>query len=180
MEESCKWIDRADRQQLKTKRVYNAKAIDAIRDYLVEKGETISVAESVTSGHLQAALSSGEFAAKFFQGGLTAYNAGQKTKHLNIEPIYAEKVNCVAKKVAATMAIEVSKSFISDYGIGITGYATIVPECEEEGLFAWFALSYKNEVVLTKKIATEKPGIDAQVNYTEQVVEHVCNYLTKK
>jgi PncC family amidohydrolase len=160
--------------------LYNEKTIDAIRDLLVNAGETIAVAESVTSGHLQAALSSGEFASKYFQGGLTAYNAGQKTRHLNIEPIYANKVNCVADKVASAMAIEVSKLFISDYGIGITGYATIVPECETEGLFAWFAIAYKGEVVSIKKISTAKPGIDAQINYTEQVIEQLHKFVSTK
>jgi PncC family amidohydrolase len=85
--------------------VYNQSTIDAIRNYLVGAEETIAVAESVTSGHLQAALSSGEEASKYFQGGLTAYNAGQKARHLNIEPIYADKVNCVADKIASAMAI---------------------------------------------------------------------------
>jgi PncC family amidohydrolase len=160
--------------------VYNPTTIDSLRDLLVAKGETIAVAESVTSGHLQAALSSGEEASKYFQGGLTAYNAGQKTRHLNIEPIYASRVNCVADKIASAMAIEVSKLFISDYGIGITGYATIVPECEKEGLFAWFAIAYQKEVVLLKKISTEKPGIDAQINYTEQVIEQLFKFISNK
>ncbi|HEX8332442.1 MAG TPA: nicotinamide-nucleotide amidohydrolase family protein [Segetibacter sp.] len=160
--------------------MYNQTTINAIRDLLVNAGETIAVAESVTSGHLQAALSSGEEASKYFQGGLTAYNAGQKTRHLNIEPIYANKVNCVADKIASAMAIEVSKLFISDYGIGITGYATIVPECEKEGLFAWFAIAYKKEVVLLKKITTAKLGINAQINYTEQVIEQLYDFISKK
>jgi PncC family amidohydrolase len=160
--------------------VYNQSTIDAIRNYLVGAEETIAVAESVTSGHLQAALSSGEEASKYFQGGLTAYNAGQKARHLNIEPIYADKVNCVADKIASAMAIEISKLFISNYGIGITGYATIVPECEQEGLFAWFAVSYNGEVVLLKKISTTKPGIDAQINYTEQVIQQLHQFILDK
>lgn len=159
--------------------VYNQSSIEAIRQHLVKNNETISVAESVTSGHLQAALSSGEEASKFFQGGLTAYNAGQKTRHLNIEPIYAVEVNCVAEKIASKMAKEISKLFLSDYGIGITGYATIVPECEKEGLFAWFAIAYNGEVVLSKKIKASKPGIDAQINYTEQVIEQLHQYMLK-
>ena len=159
--------------------MYNQSSIEAIRNFLVDKNETIAVAESVTSGHLQAALSSGEEASKYFQGGLTAYNAGQKTRHLNIEPIYAVEVNCVAEKIASKMAREISKLFISDYGIGITGYATIVPECEKEGLFAWFAISYKDEIVVSQKIKTQKPGMDAQINYTEQVIEHLHQFMTK-
>src|ERR1700712_5984516 len=129
--------------------IYNEETINAIKDILVDREETLAVAESVTAGHLQAAFSAGIDASKYFQGGITAYNIGQKARHLHIDPILGNKVNCVAVKIAHTMAIEVAKMFSSDYGIGITGYASIVPECEEEGLFAFFSLAYKQEVVLT-------------------------------
>ena len=83
--------------------MYNQSSIEAIRQHLVQTKQTIAVAESVTAGHLQAALSSGEEASHYFQGGITAYNAGQKTRHLNIEPVYAIAVNCVAEKIAARL-----------------------------------------------------------------------------
>lgn len=161
--------------------IYNEDLINSIKDILVGSEETIAVAESVTAGHLQAAFSAGMEASKYFQGGITAYNLGQKARHLHVDPILAGKVNCVAAKIAHTMAIEVSKMFSSDYGIGITGYASIVPECEEEGLFAFFALAYKSEVVLTQKITcNEKRPSDVQVDYTNKVVDKIYSYLKQK
>ena len=50
--------------------MYDEKIIDAIRDHMVKKQQTIAVAESVTSGHLQVALGSALNASKFFQGGM--------------------------------------------------------------------------------------------------------------
>lgn len=158
--------------------IYREEIINAIKDILVDKEETIAVAESVTAGHLQAAFSAGMEASKYFQGGITAYNIGQKARHLHIDPILGNKVNCVAQRIAHTMAIEVSKMFSSDYGIGITGYASIVPECEKEGLFAYFSLSYKEEIVLSGKITSsvDKPS-DVQIDYSKQVIEKFYEYL---
>lgn len=141
--------------------IYSEETINTIRDILVAREETLAVAESVTGGHLQAAFSAGMDASTYFQGGITAYNLGQKARHLHIDPILAEKTNCVAARVADTMAIEVSKMFLCDYGVGITGYASIVPECEADGLFAYFALAYRGNIVIhellrcTKKILTK-------------------------
>jgi PncC family amidohydrolase len=160
--------------------IYNEDEINALKDILISREETIAVAESVTAGHLQAAFSAGIEASKYFQGGITAYNLGQKTRHLHIDPILGGKVNCVAAKIAQTMAVEVSRMFSSDYGIGITGYASIVPECEEEGLFAFFSLSYKRKVVLTKKlISVEKHPYQVQVDYAKKVIEQALEHVKK-
>lgn len=76
------------------------------------------------------------------------------------------------------MAIEVSKMFSSDYGIGITGYASIVPECEKEGLFAFFSISYKQKIVLTGKLtASAAKPFEVQLDYTNQVVQIFYEYL---
>ncbi|HEX8356249.1 MAG TPA: CinA family protein [Segetibacter sp.] len=158
--------------------IYNEEMINAVKDVLIGNEETIAVAESVTAGHLQAAFSAGIDASKYFQGGITAYNIGQKARHLHIDPILGSKVNCVAAKIANTMAIEVSKMFSSDYGIGITGYASIVPECEEEGLFAFFSLAYKNEIVITERLTSaEKHPYEVQVAYAKKVIEKLNEYL---
>lgn len=158
--------------------IYNEDTINAIKDIMVGKEETIAVAESVTAGHLQAAFSAGIEASKYFQGGITAYNLGQKAKHLHIDPILCNKVNCVAQKIADTMAVEVSKMFLSDYGAGITGYASVVPECEEEGIFAFFSLSYKGEVIKNGRITCiQKHPQEVQVDYTKQVIEEFYQVL---
>src|SRR5215210_8871907 len=108
--------------------LYNEQVIENIKDILISEKLTLSVAESVTSGHLQAAFSCAKDASKFFQGGITAYNAGQKCRHLNIEPIAALENNCVTEKVSCEMATQVNQLFISDFGIAVTGYAARMPE----------------------------------------------------
>jgi nicotinamide-nucleotide amidase len=158
--------------------IYNEDAINAIKDILINREETIAVAESVTAGHLQAAFSAGIDASKYFQGGITAYNIGQKSRHLHIDPIFGAKTNCVASKIANTMAVEVSRMFSSNIGIGITGYASIVEECKDEGLFAYFAVSYDHRIVLSDRIVcSEKHPHEVQVDYAKQVIQKVLDYL---
>ena len=160
--------------------LYDEKTIEKIKKALTEKKLTLSVAESVTAGHLQAALSSAVDASKFFQGGITCYNAGQKTKHLNIEPIAALDNDCVTEQVACEMALQVNKMFISDYGIAITGYAAKMPEKGVNKLFAWFAIAHHQKILLSKKISTQKERVEAQVDYCNQVLKEFARLLSRK
>ncbi|MGZ3848987.1 MAG: CinA family protein [Flavisolibacter sp.] len=150
--------------------LYDQDVMNHIKDHLVSHQQTLSVAESVTSGHLQAAFSSAVDASLFFQGGITAYNAGQKCRHLNIEPIAGLTNDCVTEQVACEMAINVNKLFISTYGIATTGYASKMPEKGLNGLYAFFAIAEKGKILLCKRISTDKEGIAAQLDYTLQVL----------
>ncbi len=158
--------------------IYKQELLDSIKDTLVSGHKTIAIAESVTSGNLQAAFSVAMDASKYFQGGITTYNLGQKTRHLNVEPILAQKVNCIEQRISNTMAIEVSKMFLSNYGIGITGYAALVPECEEEGLFAYLSLAHEHQIVLAKRLSSpEKHPYEVQIDYTRQVIQLIHDYI---
>jgi len=161
--------------------LYNDEIIEKIKTILVAEKLTLSVAESVTSGHLQAAFSSAKDASKFFQGGITAYNAGQKCRHLNIEPIAALEDNCVTEKVSCEMAAQVNELFISDFGIAITGYAACMPEQGINNLFAFFAIAKKQEILLCNKITSDKQeGIDTQIDFTNQVIIKFLELLSDK
>ena len=160
--------------------LYDERCLEKIRDWLIANKATISVAESVTSGHLQAVISSAENALQFFQGGITAYNAGQKTRHLMVEPIYALEKDCVSPEVAAQMALGSNLLFISDYGIGITGYATPQPKEGVTSLFAYVAIARGREVIRSEKMKTaEKDPVKVQVDYTNQVLRILLEELTK-
>ena len=135
--------------------IFNRATIQRIRNGLIARHETIAVAESVTSGLLQLALSTAENAVDFYQGGLTAYNIGQKSRHLMVEPVHALAFNSVSEKIAVEMALNVCPFFSSDWGVGITGYASPVPESKQK-LFAWYAISCRGCLVLSKKLSPKK------------------------
>ncbi|WP_379964400.1 CinA family protein [Epilithonimonas sp. UC225_85] len=125
--------------------------LDKISHYLIDRSETISIAESVTSGFLQLAFSEMPDAEKFFNGGMTAYTANEKIKHLDIHPEEAEAENCVSKNITETMVLNAAKIFDTDWAIATTGYATPVPESGGE-IFAHFAISYQGDIILSDRI----------------------------
>ncbi len=157
------------------KQMINKELIGDIKEGLIRRRETIAVAESVTAGLLQSAMASCEQASRFFQGGITVYNLGQKCRHLDIDPIHGMDCNCVSEKVAREMAVNVCKLFTSNWGIGITGYATPVPESDNK-LFAYFAISYNGHVKHCEKIdaAVDDPH-EVQMWYIEKIVEALAN-----
>jgi nicotinamide-nucleotide amidase len=160
--------------------MYNTKALATMRDHLLKRKESIAVAESVTSGHLQAALSLAENATSFFQGGITTYNLGQKARHLKIEPIHALECNCVSPQIAEAMALGAAEIFSSDWGVGITGYAAPVPEMNIEKLFAFYAFSFRKKIIQTKKIsATQKQPYEVQIHYVDMILKDFNHCLMK-
>jgi nicotinamide-nucleotide amidase len=158
--------------------VYNKETLDRIKDLLIKNKQTVAVAESVTSGHLQAAFSNATDAACFFQGGITAYNLGQKCRQLSVEPIQALECNCVSEKISEQMAQEVRRMFLSDYGIAVTGYATPIPEKGIEELFAYLSIVYRDKTVVTKKlIPGDTKAFDAQVVFTNTILTEFMDLL---
>ena len=159
--------------------LFNKKDIESIRRDLVEARETIAVAESVTAGMLQLALASAENASQFFQGGLTAYNVGQKTLQLNVEPIEALASNCVSELITIEMARNVCVKFRSHWGVAVTGYATPVPESSGR-VFAWFAISRMDKVVHSARIdGVEGETLDVQLAFTEKILARLVKEVGK-
>ena len=160
--------------------LFDSKLINRIRKLLLERKETVSVAESVTSGMLQLAFSNADKAIYFYQGGITAYNLGQKTRHFNIDPIYAQNCNCVSEKTVSEMAIHICRSFSSDWGIAVTGYASPVPESGNK-LFAWYGLSYRGQILFTQKFTTKSGSpIEVQLFYSNSILHSFHQFLQKE
>ena len=158
--------------------VFDKQLIDSIGTKLKNKNLSIAVAESVTSGLLQAAFSNANEASRFFQGGITAYNIGQKCRHLLVEPLHAMECNCISERIAQDMSKNVCNLFLSNYGIGITGYAAKMPEEGVNELFAYYAISEKDNVLKCGKIiAATEEGFPAQVFYINNVLQTLNEIL---
>jgi PncC family amidohydrolase len=146
---------------------------------LKEKGLSVAVAESVTSGLLQCAFSNIPDASEIFQGGITAYNVGQKCRHLLVEPLHAIACDSVSEKVAMDLAKNVCTLFTSNYGIGIVGYAATMPEKNVNSLFSFFAIVSEGKILETGQITTEaEEGFPAQLYYTEVILKKFRALLT--
>jgi len=157
------------------KEPFNKKLLNKLSVLLIKKEQTIAVAESVTAGLLQFSLAAAEDASKFFQGGITAYNLGQKYKFLSVEPIHALETDCVSAKVAKEMAMNCAGNFKSNWGIGITGYATPVKESGNK-LFAYYAICCNGQILAEDKIVAVKgTPRNTQIYYVNAVLEKLLS-----
>ncbi|WP_333577517.1 CinA family protein [Sphingobacterium sp.] len=142
--------------------------------------KTVATAESVTAGQLQFMLSQIENAAVNFKGGITAYTLEEKVNLLGIDEDEATASDGVSSQIAEDMALRASHLFNADFGIGVTGYATPVEESHFK-LYAYFAISYKMQIIVSEKIELNKNflGAKAQQKYGENILVTFENILAK-
>lgn len=101
---------------------------------------TLAVAESLTGGRIQSALTAVSGASGYFLGGVTAYTLGQKVKLLGVKRA-AAKVDCVSADVAAQMARGAAALFGADVAVATTGYAEPAPAKGVDAPFAYWAIA---------------------------------------
>lgn len=157
--------------------LFDKDILGSIGKKLLRKQETIAIAESVTSGLLQFAFSNIKDASCFYQGGLTAFNIGQKFKHLQVDPVHALSVNGVSQKVAEEMALQVCVLFKSDWGVAVTGYASAVPISGNK-IFAFYAISHKSKIRSKGKLNSKKNDpSEVQKTYVNRIVKEILALL---
>jgi len=153
--------------------LFEKNILNTIGKKLLKKKQTIAIAESVTSGLLQFAFSNIKEASCFYQGGITAFNIGQKFKHLQVDPVHALAVNCVSQRVADQMAKEVCILFKSDWGVAITGYASAEPASGNK-VFAYYAIVHKKSIRSKGKLSAEKiDPAEVQRYYANAMIQKI-------
>ncbi len=97
--------------------------VAAIMEWLKARHWTLSIAESVTAGRVQARISSRSGASEVFVGGLTAYAVATKIQLLGVSSQEAIASNGVSEAVARQMAAGACSLFHTDVAVATTGYA---------------------------------------------------------
>jgi nicotinamide mononucleotide (NMN) deamidase PncC len=77
------------------------------------------------------------------------------------------------------MALHVNKLFSSDWGIAITGYASPVPEKKQFDLFAFYAIAFKDEILVKGKMDAEQSDdpLAVRLYYTNRLIEIFKNHV---
>ena len=135
--------------------------VNGLKDLMLREPRlTLSVAESVTCGRLQAAIGSISGASEFFLGGLTAYTIAQKVRHLGVDEAHAERVNAVSREVAEQMARGACAFFGSNLALATTGYAEPAPERGVRAPLAHWALAHRraDQSLVLRHGQVERPG----------------------
>ncbi|MDX1471250.1 MAG: competence/damage-inducible protein A [Flavobacteriaceae bacterium] len=97
--------------------------VSLIAKKLVEKGKTLSVAESCTGGKISESITELEGSSQYYRGGITTYATETKIQILGVSQEKLKIHSVVSSEVAEEMASSAKKLFKSDYAISTTGNA---------------------------------------------------------
>ena len=90
---------------------------------LLQRGETLAVAESCTGGGVGERLTKVPGSSAYFLGGVIAYANPVKVQVLQVNPQVLEEQGAVSAIVAEQMALGVQSLLKTDWGLSITGIA---------------------------------------------------------
>ncbi|MDA0268331.1 MAG: competence/damage-inducible protein A [Cyanobacteria bacterium] len=90
---------------------------------LLERHQTVAVAESCTGGGLGQLLTTAAGSSTYFLGGVVSYSNEVKQNLLGVEADTLEAMGAVSAEVAEEMAMGVRLRLATDWGLSITGIA---------------------------------------------------------
>jgi len=96
---------------------------DVVHGRLVEGGETVAVAESLTGGLVSALLTEAPGTSVTFRGGLVVYSVDAKRDLAGVDEHDLDKFGAVHPAIAEQLAIGARTRLGADYGVGLTGVA---------------------------------------------------------
>ncbi|MCG8452848.1 MAG: nicotinamide-nucleotide amidohydrolase family protein [Spirochaetales bacterium] len=119
---------------------------------LIQRGETLSCAESCTGGLLSASLTAVPGSSSVFWGGWVTYDNDAKITQLDVPPQLIQQDGAVSAGVAKAMAWGARVRSGSDHSIAITGIAGPGGGSEEKPVgTVWIAWCSQNARVQAKK-----------------------------
>ena len=137
----------------------------------------ISAAESCTGGLLSSAIVSNSGASEVFERSFVTYSNESKISILKINNSIIEKFGAVSKQTAYHMSLSLTKNFISDIGIGITGIAGPNGGSEEKPVgLVWIGFGTK-EKVITKKFLFKGSRLNIRLNATLESLRELNEFL---
>ena len=142
---------------------------------LIEKGVTLSTAESLTAGLLSAEICNVSGASQCFLGGLCAYQDHIKANMLSVFPETLEKYSAVSAPCARQMAKGAREKFGADYALSTTGYAG--PTGENVGLVYIGLASKDGARAYRLRLQGSRQGIR---NMTVQIALHILQKEIEK
>ena len=96
---------------------------EQIQKKCIEKGVSLSLAESCTGGEIAARITKNPGASQFFKGGSVVYHTQSKIDLLGVDPRLIHEKSVVSIEVAEAMALGAKEKYQSDYAVATTGNA---------------------------------------------------------
>lgn len=150
---------------------------NVIVNELLEKNLSISCAESCTGGLLSSRLTDISNASKVFKGSIIAYNSEIKNLELLINKQILNKKGVVSKEVAELLAVNINHKYMTDIGIGITGFAEPDINNLSSGL-VYISIAGKWGTNTSKNIFT---GTRKEIKFyaTQKALDMIKQYIKK-
>lgn len=143
---------------------------------LIEKGFTISFAESCTGGKMAAAIVDVADASKVLNASFVTYANEAKMKYVNVSEKTLETFGAVSEQTAKEMAKGVAVANNADVGVGITGIAGPGGGTEEKPVgTVCFGYCIQGKT----KTETVHFGPLGRNNVRDKSVDHVLDMLIK-
>lgn len=90
---------------------------------LIERGQTVSTAESCTGGLLGSRITDISGSSAYYMGGAVCYTGAAKIDMAGVDPALIAEHGEVSEPVAVALAQGIRERFATTYGVGITGIA---------------------------------------------------------
>lgn len=103
-----------------------------LQNLFIEKGWTLSTAESCTGGSLAATLTQVAGASAYFVGSIVAYSNELKIHLLKVAPELLQKHGAVSREVVAAMLDGILEATQSDFALAVSGIAGPTGGTEEK------------------------------------------------
>ncbi len=139
----------------------NASVEQIIHNILIEKGLTLSTAESCTGGAIASKFTAMAGASSYFLGGVVSYSNESKVGILGVSQQSLELYGAVSERVAIEMAEGARRVTGSDYAISTTGIAGPSGGSDEKPVgTVWFGVaSPKGSFAIRKSCGTERSQV---------------------
>jgi nicotinamide-nucleotide amidase len=119
-----------------------------IGELLVERGSTLSLAESCTGGMIAHLITSVPGSSRYFMGSVVAYSNKIKEKVLGVSTESLATYGAVSEQVVSEMASGVLKHFGTDYSIATSGIAGPDGGTPEKPVgLVWIAVASREKII---------------------------------
>ena len=100
-----------------------SETVNAIAELLIDRGDTVSVAESSTGGLISANLLSVPGASAYFQGGSVVYTRASRREFLDLDRDRVSRLKPLTEEMVAEFALAAREKLNTTWGIAELGAA---------------------------------------------------------
>jgi nicotinamide-nucleotide amidase len=144
---------------------YSEKPMEqALGELLVQRGVTVSTAESCSGGYLAHLFTSVAGSSQYFKGSIVAYHNDVKRSMLQVPDSDIQQYGAVSEAVVRQMALQVRQRLNTDIGLASTGIAGPGGGTEEKPVgTVWVALAHEHGVVSRKLQLTARRDLNIRL-----------------